>query len=726
MKRQLSNIALGLALMGSYMSFAQSDQIQPCNTYAVMEDYFAANPGARENYKKNEAILQKSYMEAEQNRGQNKTAAIQYTIPVVFHILHLGGSENITDAQCISALNQMNSDYGRKGSDTNTIFAPFKSLYINSDIKFMLAHKDPNGSCVSGIEHIYDSRTNWSQASAGASSSYYNGVAWDPTKYLNIIIVKQIIPQGTVNGTIVGYTYLPGTFGANTDLRNSIIYHNGFLSGINARSLSHEAGHWLSLKHTFGNTNNPGVVCGSTAGGDGIADTPDTKGNFSTCPASSTNTAFTCTSPNPTNSASYYQNVENIMDYSSCPKNFTSGQTTAMRNALASSVGGRSNVVSGANLTLTDVNGLGNCAPIADFLSTNNSYTVCLGGSLTLKDFSYNGTITTYSWTGNGAAFAAPSASLTAATFNTPGISTITLNVSNSNGSSVKTRTVLVQNIGAAMAMPYAESFEMVGLPSGWSIVNPDNGITWAKTTLAAYSGVNSYFVDGTNDPAGEVDYLYMPPLDLLNNPNDTLTFKYAYARNTTTSNDIFKVEASLDCGGTWGAVFAPSNSSLANASGGTTTNPFVPTPSQWAHVNLTNYPNWFNYSISPKVLFRFVFSEGTAAGGGNNFYLDEINFSGTAQPVGMKALAKNISFGLYPNPTTGEATVKFRLDNASKIVIEVLDVVGKKVLPSVEADFGSGEQNISLNKTKTLSAGIYFVNLNVNGAKMIKKLIIE
>jgi hypothetical protein len=724
MKRQLSKIALSLALTGSLTGFSQSQHIQPCNTYAAMEEHFAADPAAKKRFDIEQAKLNQAHADYELAKANGKAAATVYTVPVVFHILHQGGGENITDQQCISALAQVNKDYAREGSDTSQIFAPFKSLYINSDIKFMLAHKDPNGNCTSGIEHIYDARTNWQQANAGTN---YTGITWDPTKYLNIIIVKNIVPTNTVvgGGIIVGYTYLPGTWGTGAS-QDAIVYHYSFLGGLDARSLSHEIGHWLNLIHTFGNTNNPGVVCGSSAGGDQVSDTPDTKGNFSTCPNSSTNTAYTCSSPNPTNSANYYQNVQNIMDYSSCPKNFTTGQTNRMRSALAGGAGGRNNLSTAANLTFTDVDGLGNCAPIAEFLSTTNAYTVCAGGSLTLKDFSYNGTVTAYAWSGtSGVTFASPTSSLTTATFTTPGVASVTLTVSNSNGSSSDVKNVTVINAGAPVAMPYSESFEAAGLPANWSIVNPDNGVTWAQTGIAASTGAASYYIDGTSNSPGQTDYLYMPMIDILNNPNDTMTFKYAYARYSSSNNDLFKIEASKDCGGTWGSVFAPSISSLASASGGVSTVPFAPSASQWAHVNLSNYPNWFNYTTSSTVLLRFSFTSYTTGGGGNNFYLDDINFSGNPG-VGMKELSKSVSFNLFPNPSTGEATVKFKLDDAAKIKIEVLDIVGKKVLPSVETNYGVGEQSVSINKNKSLSQGVYFVNLSVNGAKMIKKLIIE
>jgi hypothetical protein len=91
-----------------------------------------------------------------------------------------------------------------------------------------------------------------------------------------------------------------------------------------------------------------------------------------------------------------------------------------------------------------------------------------------------------------------------------------------------------------------------------------------------------------------------------------------------------------------------------------------------------------------------------------------------------MNELSKRVSFNLFPNPSTGETTVKFRLDDASNISVQVVDVVGKQVLPNVQAEYNAGEHSISVNKNKTLRSGIYFVNLNVNGSKLTKKLIIE
>ncbi|MBA2612434.1 MAG: T9SS type A sorting domain-containing protein [Bacteroidetes bacterium] len=730
MKKQLSKIALGVALLTAVTGFSQGDKIQPCNTYAAMEYYWKTTPGAKEKFDAAQADLQEKYLQAEKAKasGTNKTAAVQYTVPVVFHVLHKGGPENITDAQCISALNQMNSDYGRMNADTNTIFAPFKSLYINSDIKFMLAHKDPSGNCTSGIEHIYNLKTDWDQTGAN-SASYYSGICWDPTKYLNIIIVKQIIPTGTVTGggTIVGYTHLPGQYAAG-DLRDAIVYNNGFLSGTNARSLSHEAGHWFSLAHTFGNTNNPGVVCGSSAGGDGVSDTPDTKGNFSTCPASSTNTNYICTSPNPGNPNNYYQNVENIMDYSSCPKNFTSGQTTKMRTALASPTAGRSNIISAGNHIATDVDGLGNCTPIANFLpflNSNISYSVCSGGSLVMKDFSYNAVITGYAWAAdNGAVIAASTASTTSISFPNQGITTITLTVSNAQGSNVKVIQVMVLNGTAVITGNYMESFETPNVtPPNWSVGNPDAAVTWAQNTLSARNGVGSFYIDGSTDQFGQVDYLYMPVMDVVNNPNNIFTFSYAYARKTSAYMDKLVLQGSLDCGANWKDVVNLNAASMAANSGGVDPNPFIPGASQWVDVDVTQYPYWSDYMNTPSASFRFVFTEDPLNGNGNNIFLDAVNFT---SPNGLNELTKIYKLNIFPNPSNGEVTIKFNLNDAATVGVNVVDVLGRDVLPATSANYGGGDQSIAINKNSTLSKGIYFVNLNINGTKLSKKLVIN
>jgi hypothetical protein len=591
-------------------------------------------------------------------------------------------------------------------------------------MKFMLAKKDPSGNCTSGIIHHYDARTNWDRnpPSSAFNPALFSGITWPTTKYLNVIVVKSIVAAPNQNGTVVGYTTLPGNL-TNGAIQDAIIYNYSFLSGLAARNLSHEIGHWFNLTHTFGNTNNPGLVCGSSAGGDGVSDTPDTKGNFSTCPASSTNTAFTCTSPNPTNTANYYQNVQNFMDYSSCPRNFTTGQTNKMRTAAQSATSSRNNLWSVGNLTFTGVNSTAVCAPIAQFLSTTG-YSVCSGGSLLMKDFSYNAAITNYSWTvDNSAVIASPTASNTSILFPTPGVTSVTLTVSNGSGSSSIVKSVTVLNGSAAITGPYFESFESAGVPANWQVINPNN-VAWAQTNIAAKDGNGSFYLDGSQSASGDEDFLVMPMMDVLNNPNDSLKFSYAYARNSATQADKLVIETSVDCGGSWQYFTQYSAATMQAGSGGVTGVPFVPTLAQWKQVNLTEHPNWFNISGSQSVLFRFVFTEDPAAGNGNRLFIDAVKFEGLAN--GINELTKSYKLNLYPNPSNSETNLKFNLNDAANVTVNVVDILGNNVLPAINTTFSAGEQVVSINKNGTLSKGIYFVNLSINGAKMSKKLLIN
>jgi hypothetical protein len=272
MRKKIQILALSLVI-GSTALFAQSIQKPWCNTDEAMNEVFAADPSAKVRYDEEQEKLRIA-VEAYEKSLQNKKvgAAFQYTIPVVFHILHQGGTENIPDANCIAALANINNDYAASGSDIGTISPLFSSLYINSDIKFMLAHKDPYGNCTSGINHYEDANTDWDRSKFNNSvvNFAYTGTGagkWNPTKYLNIYVIRQICTSPGVcpscsGGCVVGYTFKPGTWPSG-DPHDAFVIRSDYVNGniTSTRTLSHEIGHWLNLSHTFGNTNNPGVTC---------------------------------------------------------------------------------------------------------------------------------------------------------------------------------------------------------------------------------------------------------------------------------------------------------------------------------------------------------------------------------------------------------------------------------------------------------------------------------
>ncbi|MBL7935076.1 MAG: T9SS type A sorting domain-containing protein [Bacteroidia bacterium] len=269
------------------MTSGYAQDVKPCGTYQARENHLKNVPGYAAKLNAAEALSNAEYQAFLQNRSSfaKVNSTNTYTIPVVFHVLHLGQPVgtgiNISDATCQQALDYVNRDYQRKNADTIGIDPLFDSLYINSRFHFQLAKKDPNGNCTNGVIHHYDENTNWAQSNllAFKYSTYAPG-NWNPSKYLNIYIVKNIIDDGgnPTPGQIIGYTYIPGT--SPVSAADAIVYRYDNLFFPATRSLSHEIGHWLGLSHTFGSSNNAGVDCGN----DDIADTPPTTGFFSTCP----------------------------------------------------------------------------------------------------------------------------------------------------------------------------------------------------------------------------------------------------------------------------------------------------------------------------------------------------------------------------------------------------------------------------------------------------------
>jgi len=693
-----------IVLLQAILFGQQSSNIIPCATYEAMDMVFKSDPEAKARYDAAQKELEEAYKNYEESLKlhQGKTAAFQYTIPVVFHVLHTNGPENVSDAVLINALAQVNRDFAREGSDTGTIYPTFKSLYINSDIVFMLAHKDPGGNCTNGIVHYFNTNTNWVQ------SAFPYPYTWDPTKYLNIYIVKEICQTApncsTSGGVIVGYTYKPGTWPAGSP-RDAIVYNYQYLTGIQARMLSHEIGHWLNLSHTWGNTNNPGVSCGD----DGIPDTPPTKGFFSTCPNSAVGSG--CSSP---------ENVENIMDYSSCPKMFTIGQTNAMRSALASSVSGRNNLSTSANLIATGVNDTSTCHPIA--YGYPASFTVCTGSPLTVTDKSFNGPVASRTWAATGGAtISNPSASVTTITFSNFGVQTVSLTTCNFAGCSTYTFSVNVLDGTPNVTNSYMESFEgSTSAPPNWTVINPTGGTTWQVYTGGGASGTNAMFINGSLQPPGAQDILETPSYDFLNNPGATFTFKYAYAQKTSSHQDKLIVQASADCGGSWTNVYQPSASTMASGSGGVTSTPFYPTPSQFKLYNLTSNPAFNPFKTKPNVKIRFVFQEDATNGFGNNFFLDDVNFSTVS---GVNELTQSIGFNVSPIPTNNVFNIRFILSDASDIQYQLSDILGKTILKSNKQKMETGEHTIDVN-ISYLPEGIYFLQFEVNGQKIVRKII--
>ena len=235
-------------------------------------------------------------------------------IPVVVHVLYNYPSQNISDAQIQSGLEALNRDFRMRNADTMNTPKRFRYLAADVAIEFYLAKSDPRGRATTGINRKYTSRLGWASDDKIKLSSQGGLDGWDSKQYLNIWI-------GNIAGSS-GYATVPGSAAAT----DGIVINTNAFGTINTvapfhlgRTTVHEIGHWLGLKHIWGDTQ-----CGD----DAVDDTPRqgffTKG----CP-----TDFRTSCDNGEQGDMYM----NYMDYTNddCMNLFTLGQRQRMRAAFA-------------------------------------------------------------------------------------------------------------------------------------------------------------------------------------------------------------------------------------------------------------------------------------------------------------------------------------------------------------------------------------------------------
>ena len=239
------------------------------------------------------------------------------TIPVVFHILYNSTSQNISDAQVMSQLNVMNDDFRRLNRDASNTPDAFKSAGADCRIMFCLAQVDPKGRPSKGIIRKYTSRSSFSVSDAMKSSVSGGSDTWDASKYLNVWVCNMqsncigfATPPGgqaEVDGVVIQYD----CFGTMGTLRPA--FNKG-------RTATHEIGHWMGLRHIWGDES-----CGS----DEVDDTPSQSGYNYNCPVYPKRS--NCS---PDNNGDMFMN---FMDYTNdgCMNMFTYGQKTKMRSCFA-------------------------------------------------------------------------------------------------------------------------------------------------------------------------------------------------------------------------------------------------------------------------------------------------------------------------------------------------------------------------------------------------------
>lgn len=608
-----------------------------------------------------------------------------FVIPVVFHIIHNNGEENISDAQVQDAVRVMNEDYNRQNPDWVTVRPEFIDLVANVGIEFRLAQRDPEGNCTNGITRTVSTLT------AEGDFAMTQLIQWPRDRYMNIWVCRY------ANGA-AGYTYYPMWLDGWPEADGIVVQHNyvgsiGTSAPFRSRVLSHEAGHWLNLKHCWGDSNEPGneANCGMD---DDVDDTPLTKG-WTSCVTS----GASC--------GSDLDNVQNYMEYAYCSRMFTQGQAQRMLAALTSSIAQREQLWQPGNLALTGVDAPGTVCE-ARFLANRRS--VCAGGSITFSDQSFNGVVGR-SWSFPGGDPAQSAAEAPTITYNEPGLYPVSLTVSDAQGGSLaRTEQAYIRVLPATgQPVPWSEGFEQgtTLADGGWEVVDRAGDGGFEITGAAAFTGARSARLLNTIFSFGRTDELISTTMDLSGAQGAVVTFRYAYAKRYPSDDDALYVWVSPNCGDTWMLrKVMRGNSSLLTA--GVVPGSFEPTgPDQWRMAEITNIgPNLCSASF--RLRFEFV------SDGGNNLYIDDINI--LSGQVGMDDLERPASAVRVAPDGAGSFDVMMSLREPDQVGFEVLDALGRRLAQVAPSAFGSGAHRLRL-PVQGLSSGSYL--LRASGASL-------
>lgn len=356
-------------------------------------------------------------------RTSSKTAAPTIiTIPVVVHVIYngqaIGTAPNITDAQVESQITVLNQDFRKMlgtpgGESTNPVAADI-------EIEFVLAKVDPNGNPTNGIDRVNMCQPSWSRTEI--DETVKPATIWDPTQYMNMWSVQ------FAKSSLLGYAQFPDASGltglsdsggnANTDgvvsnynafgskdydLNNTFLLQSTYDKG---RTMTHEVGHWLGLKHIWGDGGSRDTNTKNCNASDYCDDTPQAGWEN-----------YDCVTSDSCPLVAGNDMIENYMDYTNddCMNIFTLNQKDRIMTVMANSPRRNSLKTSTKGTVISlyandaEIKLEASCdAPICGALANQTIQKILLynrgSNNLTSATINYNingGSNNVYNWTGN-------------------------------------------------------------------------------------------------------------------------------------------------------------------------------------------------------------------------------------------------------------------------------------------------------------------------------------
>ncbi|MEQ8705495.1 MAG: fibronectin type III domain-containing protein [Phaeodactylibacter sp.] len=240
------------------------------------------------------------------------------TIPIVVHVVYNTNSENISMAQIQSQIDVLNEDFRRLNGDAAQTPNDFQGVAADSEIEFCLATVDPQGNPTDGVTRTQTSNNSFGTNNTVKFSSSGGKNAWPASDYMNVWVCD-------ISGGILGYAQFPGGPASTDGIVVDYLYFGTIGTATPpfdlGRTATHEVGHYLNLRHIWGDGN-----CNVD---DQVGDTPRAGGpNY---------TGGSCSFPGPNScnegSGDLPDMFQNYMDYSDdgCMNLFTLGQKARMR-----------------------------------------------------------------------------------------------------------------------------------------------------------------------------------------------------------------------------------------------------------------------------------------------------------------------------------------------------------------------------------------------------------